>query len=1256
MNTIISPDASTYIGPEPESSAVPPVYPLWVYNPTAAPVIVLNANQLAALLALNTGWTLTPQPPYNPPTIPPFVQPNFLGSFTSFAVLIAEYPIGNIVAGTNPVAYTLDEGLCLWNGNQWIEVGTDTAVMLTSSDGSIAITGNGTVFNLTVASSPSAFFAGNFPSVVGLPSATANANKLACVIGVGYYQSVNGVWQALVSPTNATLGISTATFQSAATGVAFTVPLTATNNVGTMTWVIVTSFGAVTSPAVSDSNLTIANPIGTTIVLVQGTDSTTNAIVQKMLIVTAAGAGTAAATPTFSPAAGTYPVAQSVTISCSTPSPTIYYTTNGTTPDTSSTVYSGPVTVSASQTLQAIATASGYVQSAVGSAAYRIQTVQNPIAVNVPSCGGTNAGSNYFEGLPIFKNRVRESSGFGLAATGSSPVALSNAGWPAADFQCELWSFAGGFAVPSWTSGTFTCGFIGTGNETVAAINSCTVDTIVHGTAGAYTTFNLHSVTGNFGFKVTATTYAISGISQASSAVVTVSTVSGSNPFSIGCPITFSGITVGMIQIDGASGTVTGIGGSSGAWTVTTNINSSTFSAWSAGGTVGGVIDVFAGLPEYPMTTIDTVTSPSAFTNEAIAYYSQFAATRNMEGSGVLTNVSVNSATTRATPINKQACFYKLSALEGQPAEWNASLAMACGVGMWLNMPAVQDSGFSWAQSLASWLFANVPAGVPIWLEIADELWNLGFANYNISGVTQASPAVVTIASLNPTNPFAVNNTVIFANVGGMTQLNGQTATVTAVGGTVGAWTITLNVNSSAYSAFTSGGAVTNAAATTGTEAFYNAYAASGYASMPAFYAYCMHTIAGIFRTTFGGRYGTDVRLVEAWQTTGNGVYFHHNVYAYYQTQAGWSMAADIYCLAGAPYMNLPKSQSITASLSASGVLTVTNGSGVKPGATIAGNGVGNGIVVSAQLSTAQTTLPLPWGLGTYQTNYSGAGVVSQPITSSFNLSSTVAQIESALSAIAVNQPFQSMMESINAQSLTYCGNALVLYECGWGVDTEPSGLTHGGAAIMDTSNPGMTGVMNTYSQAMINSGAAMQNIFQGGIDSNDNPATVALAPIDWMSTTYPIVAATCPRLASAASFVLGASPTRNLVVRGTPISGANWADNPAFNNVLGTLADNGFQTSQAPFYGVGGYRSYILNCPSAGTYTLTASVTTTGNGTSTNLIVNGATVSSDIALPNSTTGNVSLGSVTLQFGANCIVFGKGSAQSGVTINSITPS
>jgi hypothetical protein len=103
---------------------------------------------------------------------------------------------------------------------------------------------------------------------------------------------------------------------------------------------------------------------------------------------TTSGVGSAAYTispvlpaPTFSPVAGTYATSQPVTINDATGGTTIYYTTNGTTPTTSSSVYGGAITVSASETLQAIAAESGYTTSAAGSAAYTI----SPVVTSGPS-------------------------------------------------------------------------------------------------------------------------------------------------------------------------------------------------------------------------------------------------------------------------------------------------------------------------------------------------------------------------------------------------------------------------------------------------------------------------------------------------------------------------------------------------------------------------------------------------------------------------------------------------------------------------------------------------------------------------------------------------------------------------------------------------------------------------------------------------------------------------------------------------------
>jgi hypothetical protein len=75
-----------------------------------------------------------------------------------------------------------------------------------------------------------------------------------------------------------------------------------------------------------------------------------------------------------------------------------------------------------------------------------------------------------------------------------------------------------------------------------------------------------------------------------------------------------------------------------------------------------------------------------------------------------------------------------------------------------------------------------------------------------ITAITQASSAVVTVSTGGGSNPFAVGNTITFTSVGGMTQINGQVGTVTAIGGVSTAWTITTSINSSSFSAFTSGG------------------------------------------------------------------------------------------------------------------------------------------------------------------------------------------------------------------------------------------------------------------------------------------------------------------------------------------------------------------------------------------------------------------------------------------------------------------
>ena len=97
----------------------------------------------------------------------------------------------------------------------------------------------------------------------------------------------------------------------------------------------------------------------------------------------------AVATPTFDPAAKEYKEAQNVTISCATEGATIYYTTDGATPTTSSTLYTAPITVSADTTIKAIAVKDCMKNSDVATAAYTITPEYTVSTAVSPDNSGT---------------------------------------------------------------------------------------------------------------------------------------------------------------------------------------------------------------------------------------------------------------------------------------------------------------------------------------------------------------------------------------------------------------------------------------------------------------------------------------------------------------------------------------------------------------------------------------------------------------------------------------------------------------------------------------------------------------------------------------------------------------------------------------------------------------------------------------------------------------------------------------------------
>ena len=99
-----------------------------------------------------------------------------------------------------------------------------------------------------------------------------------------------------------------------------------------------------------------------------------------------------ASAPAFSPGSGTYTTSRTVALTTSTSGASINYTTDGATPsDTVGTLYTGPITITATTTLKAIAYASGLDNSPVSAATHLIVTSRPSITSVSPTTGQTGS-------------------------------------------------------------------------------------------------------------------------------------------------------------------------------------------------------------------------------------------------------------------------------------------------------------------------------------------------------------------------------------------------------------------------------------------------------------------------------------------------------------------------------------------------------------------------------------------------------------------------------------------------------------------------------------------------------------------------------------------------------------------------------------------------------------------------------------------------------------------------------------------------
>ena len=165
-----------------------------------------------------------------------------------------------------------------------------------------------------------------------------------------------------------------------------------------------------------------------------------------------------AAAPTFSVASGTYPGTQTVTISDATPGSKIYVSFNGLPATAASEGYHGPIDVSGSVAIQAVAVGPGYLPSTATSTTYTITTPPDAIISTI--AGNGHFGFSGSGGLAT-SAELGETQAVALDAAGNLYIADSS--------QNVVWKVIASTQNISVVAGNGTAGFSGDNGQATAA-------------------------------------------------------------------------------------------------------------------------------------------------------------------------------------------------------------------------------------------------------------------------------------------------------------------------------------------------------------------------------------------------------------------------------------------------------------------------------------------------------------------------------------------------------------------------------------------------------------------------------------------------------------------------------------------------------------------------------------------------------------------------------------------------------------------